>query len=278
MKKEEVYVNVESKEKAQQYKSILEALGENVEGYEVEYFERLNARQLGPRSSGGWWLSMDYEKPCKINTTICQEITFGQLIDLLNEPKKIAVKVDLKESKILCKHLGVKHCLGDFTGEIAIYLNRKHEINTCSEICWDFVTNVRKDYQIILFSDFAKEHNIKLPLITSEDGVDLFEGDEYWPVYNHGNDNWKIEHNNACCLMHGVSCLTTPLNCKAFSTKQAALDWIESQKPKIIKIECNQGFVALVDKDFINWEGENPGKITRQTINNIYDAFLELNQ
>jgi len=40
---------------------------------------------------------------------------------------------------------------------------------------WD--TDCEPHREIIPFSEFSKEHNIKLPLITSEDGVDLYEGD-----------------------------------------------------------------------------------------------------
>ncbi len=69
---------------------------------------------------------------------------------------KIAVEVDLQQSKLLCGYLGLKHDLGDFSGVISIYINKKNYLDTGSEICWDFTPNVNKQYTVISFSEYSK--------------------------------------------------------------------------------------------------------------------------
>lgn len=91
-----------------------------------------------------------------------------------------------------------------------------------------------KDYKIIPFSEFAKEHGIRVPLLVSEDGVELFEGDEYTCVYNH--DNVWYKGNDGLILKPENNCIDNPQESKAFSNRQAALDWIEVQKPKNTQI------------------------------------------
>jgi hypothetical protein len=89
------------------------------------------------------------------------------------------------------------------------------------------------DYQIIPFSDFAKEHSIKLTLIISEDGVDLYEGDRYFMFdYDEG-----VNGNFDGFRGEGFKATYFPLKGydkqpAIFSTKESALKWIEEQKPK----------------------------------------------
>lgn len=202
----------------------------------------------------------------------------GKWAEIVNP--KIAVKVDLKQSKILCKHLGMKHDLGEFTGEIAIYLNRKHEINTGSDICWDFVPNVDKDYQIIPFAEFAEEKGIKLPYITSGDGKDLYDGDRYLPVYLHG-DIWNLESKNFRPLSIDHTCVVSPDLCKAFLTMEAALSWIEAQKPKskIIDLNHEYSLVANCSKNSVSIEYREgigfPIVFTKEMIYLIVDTLKE---
>jgi len=100
-------------------------------------------------------------------------------------------------------------------------------------------------YTVIPFSDFAKEHNIKLPLIKSEDGVDLYEGDEFTLVIFYSG-KW---------FRHGRFKHTTYvepsdfLEIKKFKDDKAALDWIEEQKPKDIIISPSSGYPIIVRKN-----------------------------
>lgn len=100
-----------------------------------------------------------------------------------------------------------------------------------------------KDYQIIPFSDFAKDKGIKLPLMKSEDGVWLYEGDETHMVYPLEEYKNKV-FDYALHPKH--NCITEPHRAKAFSTKQSASDWIEAQKPKDIIINANSAYPIIV--------------------------------
>ena len=88
------------------------------------------------------------------------------------------------------------------------------------------------NYKIITFADFAKEHNIKLPILTSEDGVDLYEDDEYFRVYKE-YDKWQLSKGTFPTYSE-MTAINANERCKAFHTKEAALKWIEEQKPKEI--------------------------------------------
>lgn len=73
----------------------------------------------------------------------------------------------------------------------------------------------------------------KKPLLTSEDGFDLFEGDKYHAIYNiDGRWTYMSEY----ILYKHSSSITDKEKTKSFSTKQSAIDWIESQKPKFPKV------------------------------------------
>lgn len=126
------------------------------------------------------------------------------------------------------------------------------------------------DYQIIPFADFAEEHNIKLPLLKSADGIDLYEDDPYVMVKNipATNNEWKITREDVK-LKETHFPITDPADCLAFSTKQAALDWIEAHKPKLPEsvlmhqdhqlknevfsdhLEIYGDFVALINTDMV---------------------------
>lgn len=158
---------------------------------------------------------------------------------------KIAVKVDNdKEFKALMKYynsMGWKWNGGDNPG-ITLSDGIVYPENVVFHD--KFYMGTLSDCQIIPFSDFAKEHNIKLPLITSEDGVDLFEGDLCWIVFKSSGD-WYIEHE-----IKSVSSIIKFKNTlgehKLFKDKQAALSWIEAQKPKIIKVDLYFGLNAHI--------------------------------
>lgn len=72
------------------------------------------------------------------------------------------------------------------------------------------------------------------PVIKSEDGVKLYEGDEYWWVnigkYNNYK-NFQLVHNKKCTIDKGDN-KNWPISTKVFSTKKAAQNWIDENKPK----------------------------------------------
>lgn len=167
---------------------------------------------------------------------------------------KIAVKVENeKEFKALMKYydsLGYSDWDEDkpLSIEYPLYYNEDivsfedRFVFPSNGVCKAYIKNVGtkydpNTYQIIPFADFAKEHNIKLPLITSEDGVDLYEGDEYHSIWIDGNKLWHYDdkYNNFKDSNPTIFLIEWD-RYKAFSTKQAALSWIEAHKPKSIKV------------------------------------------
>ena len=68
----------------------------------------------------------------------------------------------------------------------------------------------------------------KQPLFTTEDGVDIFEGDEYFYINSNFRDPWNIINTKADCPeMINVE----DLNYKRFSTKEKAEEYILMNKP-----------------------------------------------
>lgn len=168
---------------------------------------------------------------------------------------KIAVRVENeKEFKALMKYydsLGYKDIYNVPAIECELeYFNNGELIKIFSFedkfICPNnFAKNDEKyglnNYQIIPFSEFSAEHGIKLPLLTSEDGVDLYEGCQFYTYFDE-----EVQVYGPHVLQRNSSVLITPKNRKAFSTKQAALDWIEAQKPKDVIISPDSGYPIIV--------------------------------
>lgn len=177
------------------------------------------------------------------------EITFRQLIDLLIEeskqPEKIAVMVENETERDL---------VSKFLKPVFNYGFDKYPayIMTDQQGFWSNKERTRKfGYKIIPFSDFAKQHNIRVPLLTSEDGVELFEGDEYYYVWKQNgkgfellrDNTYKLEINNIKDFKHE--------NNKAFHSKENAFKWIEEQnKPKEVELKIsNSSITAIITKD-----------------------------
>lgn len=120
-----------------------------------------------------------------------------------------------------------------------------------------FPDNKWDDYEIVMFDYFAKEHNIKLPLIKSEDGVWLYDGDEYYRS-EISNSKWVLSNYTKDFIITDLSeshsVFHSPEMSKAFSTKQTALDWIEAQKPKEIEIEIGC-IKATITKNGVSFDG-----------------------
>lgn len=254
MKKTEIYVPVNSKKEAKQIRAILNALNENHNG--LPFYEST------PEKGGLYFNDHDTSNRWCIAKSLqgypVKKITLKQLIEFLakgnNEPKKIAVKVENeKEFKALMKYydsLGWKSW-NDHD------IERSHNAGEAI----DFHDNYRSAiieiqemdiYQIIPFSEFAEKHNIKLPLLTSEDGVDLYEGDEYHSIWKVSEGIWNLDEEMYKSFKNNDKIfINEPDEFKAFSTKQAALDWIDAQKPKEIILEF-YAYKFTIKKDSVN--------------------------
>lgn len=111
----------------------------------------------------------------------------------------------------------------------------------------------------------TKPEEEKVFVMTSEDGVKLYVGDEmYGAHYQGGLKTWIYKDFNGEAFILEHSCIiieededfpyiSSPQNHKAFSTKEAAEKWIlEQNKPKSIRINLfNSGSSAEVSKDVI---------------------------
>lgn len=189
---------------------------------------------------------------------------------------KIAVKVENeKEFKALMKYCD---SLGyDSQNGHNLEYQHKYGKNEIIAFHTHFFANPTpsENYQIIPFSGFASEHNIKLPLLTSEDGVDLYEGDKYILV-GIIKDNWIILSFSAI-LKDYAKVIRESKNYKSFFDKQAALDWIEAQKPKEIRINIgDRDIKAIVTEkanNYISFERHG----SRISITHLtYDEYEDL--
>lgn len=80
--------------------------------------------------------------------------------------------------------------------------------------------------------------NDKQPLLISVDGVQLFEGDEYWCVIKL-NTGWGLLDENRSNSIMEISLVVTEAEVyKAFFVKENALAWIADQnKPKEVEVK-----------------------------------------
>lgn len=165
LKKEEIYVSVESKEQAEIYRKVLEAMGEDHNGMTL-YSQSVLERGLyfnHSKISNRWCIAASFKGyPLK-------QITFGELIDLLQ----------------------------------------------------------------------------RKPLLISEDGVPIYDGDKYFAV-NLNEMRFYPSYDCGYKLHKTDNVILYSDEYKAFSTKQAALEWIESQKPKHINVKLWSGHTASV--------------------------------
>lgn len=110
------------------------------------------------------------------------------------------------------------------------------------------------------------------PLLISKDGVELFEGDFYHRIFNE-NFNWfyKGEFTE---LNSDSFVITNPHEFKAFSTKKAAIEWIESQKSKAYEVKLFGGKTANIHKDLIRiFDGNNTMNIMPSDLEDLSHSF-----
>ena len=128
-------------------------------------------------------------------------------------------------------------------------------------------------------SGWAEIVTDRKPLVKTNDGVFLFEGDYVACVFlNDGK--WELGKEYNWILSNTVtqSCQDQCSDTRAlFSTKQAALDWIEKMnKPKEIEVKLINGSSALVTKSQVNFENSRYHLI-KSEIEDISHALKTLN-
>lgn len=129
-----------------------------------------------------------------------------------------------------------------------------------------------EDYDIIPFPDFAKEHNIKLPLIKSENGVWLYDGDNHYSTCV--NDCNVYPKYGVLTLNNNCVCVVEPEKYKAFSTREAAENWIEAHKPKEKKIKIGS-VECTVTKNGVSFD-KSVQFLMDSSIQQIINAMEEL--
>lgn len=277
--KENVYVKVESKEQAEMYKAVLSSLSEPVctdfylEDHKTGSTQESLIFKLGKFTVGN--------KPDSRN-----QVSFGQLIDIITKPEKIAVRVhNEKEFTALMNFYKSKGWKFHGGNDPLFWKGNIDQTNFpfCVQYNEDFKWNLdERKYKIIPFSDFAKEHNIKLPIITTVDGVDLFEGDNYHAAVIEGDGRWYCRFYKN--IYSGHLSVTKPNRVKAFSTKQAAEKWIheqnsESVKEKLSIREAMQNAITALmshaDGDFVSKKSaKNVGFDLHNLMITLPDSFI----
>lgn len=200
---------------------------------------------------------------------------------------KVAIEVkNEREFKLLMQHYESKGWKAEnMQSPISIYSHQKNGMTTK---IWKYgagfhgisFNNEKKDCKIISFEEFAKEIGIELPvfIMKSEDGVDLYKGDNYIEVVKYG-ERWSFSNaGNVAYLRMGAMCNTEEI--KAFSTKETAEAWIlEANKLTKIAIYNKTTMIGNVNIDGfwpINSISYKYG-IPTEIIHDIYNASQKIN-
>ena len=96
---------------------------------------------------------------------------------------------------------------------------------------------------------------VKKPILTTEDGVDLYDRDDYWYVYLANYDIHK-----SIVSIYSETHSTS----KTFSTRQAAKDYVNLHKPKFSK----QDIITLLTDKFTYG-----GPVLRFSLEDILELF-----
>jgi hypothetical protein len=165
---------------------------------------------------------------------------------------KVAIQVNNeREFKLLMEHYdskGWKSLAGEsplMTGYISAPFSWKYEDNF-GHGSPDFRKS--EGCKVLDFADFAHEVGIKVPvkIMVSEDGVDLYAGDDYYRV-DHQSGRW-ILFGDCMGISNRHKCVSNSKTIKAFSTREAAKRWVEEQnKPKWIDVKLFEGSIATVN-------------------------------
>jgi len=137
------------------------------------------------------------------------------------------------------------------------------------------------------WAEIVTEEPKRVPLLTSEDGVDLYEGDEYYRAeIFQGKWNLSDYTNNYIIndLKPSHAVVHSPEMSRAFSTKESALKWIDEQKPKEIVLFKDDEVSAVVTKHKVKFNPTNPDLLNKwdgfivsaNELEQIYKAYKEL--
>lgn len=186
--------------------------------------------------------------------------TEGQWAEIIEEPKsildgKVAIKFsNQRQINILKKHFNINtDCT--WSGIQSNYPNRDDFYLKRPNTQWRFDderTVSNQSYKLISFETFAKEAGIEVPkfIIKSEDGVDLYKGDEYYSVTTGEKRGWYLLSQNTFILNKWNIESLNPEEWKFFASKEKAKEWVaEQNKPKEIKVTSDFGNVLTVTKN-----------------------------
>jgi len=138
----------------------------------------------------------------------------------------------------------------------------------------------RLDYTIVDFDFFCAQKGIEAPkpILKSEDGVDLYEGDRLFEANRNLNGSWYITSGESGRGYWTVKnradkwSLGAPegYESKAFSTKEAAEKWVENKnKPKYKAVALFSGMEAHV------YRGEILVKDADRVVTTLYPSDIE---
>lgn len=202
----------------------------------------------------------------------------GKWAEIITEekPKKIAVAITTeREYKLAQQHFkekgfGFSDSMYSAWGKGIIYALYQKRTN------WG-LNKPDIQYTIVSFPDFAKEVGIRIPLLVSEDGFDLYEGDEYYNVWQNAlNTKWNLGANVK--LEFADACIKEPARFKAFHSKQSALKWIDEQnKPKEILLFQNSKPTMITKYGFSTEHYQKYSvDFTLEELEQIYNAIKSL--
>lgn len=150
----------------------------------------------------------------------------------------------------------------------------------------DIVDGAKRVVYLLDKNKWAEIVTDREPLVKTNDGIFLFEGDYVACVFLT-DGKWELGKEYNWILSNTVtqSCQDQCSDTRAlFSTKQAALDWIEKiNKPKDIDVALhgNDGVFAKVTKDLIRFKDKqdnwNVISLKPSDIEDIYHALKTLN-
>lgn len=128
---------------------------------------------------------------------------------------------------------------------------------------------------VVPFSDFAAEVGVKVPVfvMTSDDGMPLYEGDEYYRAYLGNSEKWHVQgvyNATPTSIMFKY-----PSGFKAFSTSQSAEEWIlEQNKPKEVECKLFGGKTANISHDVIRiFDGKNTINLYASDLEDMFHAY-----
>ncbi|SMC52926.1 hypothetical protein [Pedobacter nyackensis] len=280
LKKHQVKVLLKDGIEAKQVKSILEALGENVDNsyrYNDHRFIYFNEEYRQWRMAYGLY-------PCAV-------VSLKELIILLS--KEAAEKPSIlsglcaiqvnneREFKLLMEHYeakGWKWSSNESPFEVT-YKGFGESASTALtyEDRFSWYSN---SYKLIPFADFAAEVGIKSPVFVmkSEDGVPLYIGDPYYKALKLVN-GWELSAGTSHFTTNDRGNPVRHIESKAFSTKEAAEKWIEEQnKPKAVEVKlyCKKTANIHQDGTIRVFDGSNTMNLFPSDLEDMLHAYKSL--